>query len=241
LQDNLKVGFALPVWGEGKNRPTQEAKQFIEEVFNQGQISKPVPPAEAVTMMQEKLDPTTGEPMFNEDNYLDEEQVKSMFGTISRPRKRSHSGSKKPPRISKTKSVGIDFDDDDNGLEKQLFEESLTNVQAVDEMLAEDRDSEQIENDLATDKSESDECPITVDGEDLCAIAGRTDFGLNVGPILAKLTKKKKDAIWKKILPADGDAESQTMKRRTMKQMEKRIFNYVKENCYCVVSFARAK
>ena len=23
--------------------------------------------------------------------------------------------------------------------------------------------------------------------------------------------------------------------------MEKRIFNYVKENCYCVVSFARAK
>ena len=128
--------------------------------------------------------------MFNEDNYLDEEQIKSMFGTISRPRKRSHSGSKKPPRISKTKS-------DDNGLEKQLFGESLTNVQAVDEMLAEDRDSEQIENDLATDKSESDECPITVDGEDLCAIAGRTDFALNVGPILAKLTKKKKDAIWK--------------------------------------------
>ena len=48
--------------------------------------------------------------------------------------------------------------------------------------------------------------------------------------------KKQKDAIWKKILPTDGD---ETMKRKTMKQLKTRIFAYVKENCDCVVSFAR--
>ena len=34
LQSTLKIGFALPVWGEGKNSPTKEAKQFVEDLFN---------------------------------------------------------------------------------------------------------------------------------------------------------------------------------------------------------------
>ena len=64
-------------------------------------------------------------------------------------------------------------------------------------------------------------------------------FGLNIDPYIAKLTKAKKDAIWNKILPADANAESPIVKRKTAKQLKIRIFAYVKENCHCVVSFAR--
>ncbi|MCP3849734.1 MAG: hypothetical protein GY694_05790, partial [Gammaproteobacteria bacterium] len=46
LQSSLKVGFTLPVWGEGKNSPTKEAKKFVEDLFNQGQEQKPVPAAD---------------------------------------------------------------------------------------------------------------------------------------------------------------------------------------------------
>ena len=84
----------------------------------------------------------------------------------------------------------------------------MADVQDVDEMLAEDREAEQIENDLANENSESDECPITVAGEDLCDLASRIDFAINIDPHLAKLTKKQKDAIWKKIMPEDGNVQS---------------------------------
>ena len=122
LRENFQVGFALPVWGDGKNTPTKPTKKFVEELFNQGLVTKPVSPDDAVTMMWEKIDPKTGDPMFNENTYLDSEQIKAMFGTISRQtRKRSNSGSKKPDLLSETSLVGIDFDDVDNGRESKCW------------------------------------------------------------------------------------------------------------------------
>ena len=106
IQLTLKIGFALPVWGEGKNSPTKEAKQFVEDLFNQGQKQKPVPAADAVVLMQEKLD-STGAPMFDASTFLDEDQIKSMFGTISHSRKRSLTGAWKPGSVTKT--VGVDL------------------------------------------------------------------------------------------------------------------------------------
>ena len=47
-----------------------------------------MPAADAVVLMQEILD-STGAPMFDASTFLDEDQIKSMFGTISHSRKRS--------------------------------------------------------------------------------------------------------------------------------------------------------
>ena len=235
---NLKIGYVLPIWGEGRNPPTKEAKKFIQDIFNQGQLSKPVPPAESVIMMQEKVYAITKEPIFDENTFLDEDQIKSMFGSISRPRKRSVSGSRKPATTSATQSVGIDYDDDDNGEEKQAFEEASADVEAVGINVAHDQDADEIERVLANDNTESDQHPIMVAGEELCTIAERIDFGLSVAPVLAKLSKEKKDAIWEKIDQEDSAMEPQRKKRRTTKQLEKSIFQYIKKHCNCV-AFAR--
>ena len=72
LQQTLKIGNSLPVWGEAKNRPSKKEKEYLQEIFNEGQKSKPIPPAEVVIMMQEKLDDVTGEPVFDADTFLDE-------------------------------------------------------------------------------------------------------------------------------------------------------------------------
>lgn len=93
LQTSLKIGWALPVWGDGKNPPNKDSKKFIEDIFEAGQKSKPVTAADAVKLMQEKVGPD-GKPMFNENTFLDEDQIKSIFGTISRNRKRKATGKK---------------------------------------------------------------------------------------------------------------------------------------------------
>ena len=33
LQSSLTIGFVNPIWDEGKNAPTKEAKQFVEGIF----------------------------------------------------------------------------------------------------------------------------------------------------------------------------------------------------------------
>ena len=155
LQSTLKVGFALPVFGKGKNAPTKEAKKFVEDLFEQGQQQKPVPAADTVVLMQEKLD-STGAPMFDASTFLDEDQIKSMFGTISHSRKRSLTGARK------LDTVGVDFDDEDNGEDKQAFENALAHAVAEDETVAADQDSDLIQNDLETDDADSDEHPIKI-------------------------------------------------------------------------------
>jgi hypothetical protein len=230
LQSSLKVGFALPNWGEGKNSPTKEAKKFVEDLFEQGQKQKPVPAADAVVLMQEKLD-STGAPMFDASTFLDEDQIKSMFGTISHSRKRSLTGARKPGSVTDT--VGVDFDDEDNGEDKQAFENALAHAAAEDETAAAGQDAVRIQNDLETaDDADSDEHPIKIGEVNLCEIAEKIDWALNVDKQLSNLTKQQQEAI---LAIIEGDKYEPPVKRqRTMKKMKSSIFDYVRKTCYCV-------
>ena len=103
LQESLPVGHALPVWGEGRNPPTAKAKEFVQDLFEKGQKTKPVPAADAVIMMQLKTD-ETGKRVFDETTFLDEDQIKTLFGTISRNLKKGESDPKEPTKKGRKKS-----------------------------------------------------------------------------------------------------------------------------------------
>ena len=87
----IEPGRALPVWGAGTNKPTQAAKDFIEEIFIKGQKTKPMMPSEVVEMMKEATDPITGASLFDENSYLDKDQIKGIFASLSKERKRDTS------------------------------------------------------------------------------------------------------------------------------------------------------
>ena len=227
LQQNLRVGFALPVWGDGKNAPTKKAKEFIAEIFKQGQLSKPVPAADVVKLMQQKVDPITQMPDFDETTFLDEDQIKGIFGNLSRQGKRRIPASKSGANAI----VGIDVDDPDNGKGKQEFEEALENQEALDQDAAMDQDASRIQSHLEDNIDDSDECPITVAGENLCNIAENIQWGFNTDRIIDKLSKKQKDAIFDKV-EGDDDMEAPG-KRRTKRRLKDLIFSYVKRNCTC--------
>ena len=78
------------------------------------------------------------------------------------------SGSRKT--ASDLQTVGIDFDDNDNGQDKQVFEEDLADMEARDEAAAADQDAEGIQTDLETEAGESNKHPITVDGMNICEL-----------------------------------------------------------------------
>ena len=46
-------------------------------------------PSEVVEMMQDAIDPVTGTPLFNEDTYLDKDQIKGLFASLSRKKKQT--------------------------------------------------------------------------------------------------------------------------------------------------------
>ena len=113
LQGSLPVGHALPVWGEGRNPPTAKAKEFVRDLFEKGIKTKPIPAADAVIMMQLKTD-ENGKPVFDETTFLDEDQIKSLFGTISRNIRKADLEPKEPKKKSTKNVVGIDCDDENN-------------------------------------------------------------------------------------------------------------------------------
>ena len=130
------------------------------------------------------------------------------------------------------KTVGVDFDDTDNGEQKLAFEEDLADIEARDRAAAAGQDAERVQTDLETEVNDSEEHPITVDGENLCEIAEKMRWGLNVDKYLSKVTKPKQEIVMAKI---KGDEyEPPGKRRRTNKQMREAIFGYVKKNCYCV-------
>ena len=219
LQTSLKIGWALPIWGDGKNPPNKDSKKFIEDIFEAGQKSKPVTAADAVKLMQEKVCPK-GKPMFNENTFLDEDQIKSIFGTTSRQRKRKVTGAIKSGAEDVT--VGVDFDDTDNGEQKQAFEEALADKEVRDGAAAAGQDAERVQTDIETEVNDLEEHPIMVDGENLCQIAKKLRWGLNVDKYLSKVTKPKQEIVMAKI---KGD--------------EYEPPGYVKKNCYCMAFHAR--
>ncbi|MCP3849735.1 MAG: hypothetical protein GY694_05795 [Gammaproteobacteria bacterium] len=170
--------------------------------------------------------------MFDASTFLDEDQIKSMFGTFSHSRKRSLTGERKPGRVTDT--VGVDFDDEDNGEDKQAFENALAHAAAEDETVAASQDAVRIQNDLETeDGSDSDdEHPIKIGEVNLCEIAEKIDWALNVDKTLSDLSKQQQEAI---LAITEGDKYEPPLKRRrTMKKMKSSIFGYVRKKCYCV-------
>ena len=61
-----------------KNKITAEARQFVKQIFNDGQKTRPPVASKVVTLMKEKKN-ILGQPMFDKDSFLDEDQVKSLF------------------------------------------------------------------------------------------------------------------------------------------------------------------
>ena len=186
-----------------------------------------MPAADVVKLMQQKVDPITQMPDFDETTFLDEDQIKGIFGNLSRQGKRRIPASKSGANAI----VGIDVDDPDNGEGKQEFEEALENQEALDQDAAMDQDASRIQSHLEDNIDDSDECPITVAGENLCNIAENIQWGFNTDRIIDKLSKKQKDAIFDKV-EGDDDMEAPG-KRRTKRRLKDLIFSYVKRNCTC--------
>ena len=242
LQGSLPVGYALPVWGEGRNPVTKEAKAFIQDLFQKGQVGKPIPAADAMIMMQNKTD-GEGVPLFDETTYLDESQIKSIFGTTSRKLKRSLNDPDPKGSSSSKRSkevIGIDRDDEDNGEEKQEFEQKLADYEMVDYEATLQKDSDNIREDLERTAFESDEHPIKIAGIDICQIAERITMHLNVDTLLAEFTKKQNDTIFSKLEDFEKEFSDEPLpkRKRTKKRKSDLIFQHVKRNCTCV-AFSR--
>ena len=103
---------------------------------------------------------------------------------------------------------------------------------AEDETVAADQDADLNQNDLETDDADSDEHPIKIGEVNLCEIAEKIDWALNVDKQLSDLSKQQQEAI---LAIIEGDKyEPPVKRRRTMKKMKSSIFDYVRKKCYCV-------
>ena len=157
-----------------------------------------------------------GEPVFNEKTYLDEDQIKSMFGNISRKRKRS---------LADPATAGID---------SNLTDYEIGEIEDLEAAVL--KDSDQIKKDLENSAMESENHPIKISGVDLCQIAERMDLLLNVDKLLSELTKKQNETIFTKLEEYENDHldEPPIKKKRTQKRKKDLIFQYVKKNCDCI-------
>ena len=166
---------------------------------------------------------------------MDEEQIKSFFASLSRPRKRSVSASKKV-KTSLTGSAaaagfaadnvpGLDYDDEENGIEKQEIEETLDDIQDQERNAAVEGIADDIEHALDTMDDDSEECPITVNGIDLCAITEQIQWA--IGDPLSKLSAAETKSVIEKIEP---DANK---RRKSQRQLKIAICEFIKKNCEC--------
>ena len=109
---------------------------------------------------------------------------------------------------------------------------TIAHAVAEDETVAADQDADLNQNDLETDDADSDEHPIKIGEVNLCEIAEKIDWALNVDKQLSDLSKQQQEAI---LAIIEGDKyEPPVKRRRTMKKMKSSIFDYVRKKCYCV-------
>ena len=180
-------------------------------------------------MMQEKTD-DNGNPLFDQDTFLDESQIKGIFGTLSKTLKKRK---KEDVSLSLPKEpiVGIDYDDEDNGEEMQDFEDSNANAEVQDVAATIHKDALQIQNHLEENAMELDQCPITAAGVELCLIAEKLELGLDVNSELSKLSEEQKESIY--LFLEKDQNEPPRKKRKTMQRMKSLILQHVKKNCNC--------
>ena len=223
--NNLKVGHALPVWGSEKNKKTLKAKEYLAAIYNEGVGGSSAQATEVYQRMQEETDPATGEPLFNADTYLDVEQIKSHWTSCSKPRKAGPSTSAKRQAASAATApegvLGLDFVDDNNGIEQQVQDEAVRDMGDAEEAVALERELMQIEDDLDNYTD-----PIMVVEENLCQIAEK--LNLCIGKPLKNLSLEKKQAVINQVEP-DVNRRSAIVKNSRM--LTKTIVSYVRMKC----------
>ena len=225
LQD-LKVGHALPVWGSGKNKKTNDANTYLTSIFNNEHVLA----SEAESRMQAEIDPATELPRFDADSFLDEAQIRGVFVSLNRPRKNTGT---KPKSTAKRQAVststvpggiaGLDFNDGSNGEDQQRHEQAVQDLQRAEQIAAMDQDTAQIENDLE-DYGSAD--PIMVAGENLCKMSEM--FVLCIGKPLKKLSSEKKQTI---VETVELETKRRCIIMKNDRLLVKTIVQFVRQEC----------
>lgn len=217
LQESLEEGFALPVWGLGKNKISDEARQWLIKIFNDGQKSRPAIASNVVILMQ-GMKNLLGEPMFDKDSYLDEDQIKSLFSAFSRGKK----------RLLEEEQENLD-----NSEEKQEEEEAFGDRQLLENAVLANEALNEVEEDLKNDEANSDSHPITHEGLDYCAIA--RSILKKLSP-LDRLTKVELRSIVTKIDAEEiltQDLAGVRKRKKTLTRLGSSLVDYIRQQCWC--------
>ena len=199
---NLPVGHANPIWGGGKNKSTPEAKAYLAQIFEEGVDGRSMLASEAFQRMQEAtVEPTSREPLFNADTFMDEEQITYYFGSLNKPKPRKNSISKSakrqavPASIAPEGVIGLDFEDNSHGNEQQTLAEELQDMRGAEGAMEMQREASQIESSSLYDET----APIIVAGFNLCEAAEQ--ITALIGNPLKKLTQQQKQEIANTVEP----------------------------------------
>ena len=229
---DLELGHALPVWGSGTNRASEKVKAYLRKIFMEGEGEEStgkVEAPEAYQRMQQELDPATGAPLFNADEFQTIDQIKGFNSSTKRPRKISVPSSAKRQAASASTApegiTGLDFVDSSNGAEQQALEQDIRDMTATEGAVAMSQEALQLQA-VFDDSDDEPSNPIMVGEVNLCAMAEL--FNVCIGKPLQKLSLDEKQAIAKKVEP---DEARQSMIARNTRQLTKAIMVFVRREC----------
>ena len=228
---NLEVGHALPVWGAGTNKATEKVKNYLRKLFMEGEPGGEgkVQAPEAYQRMQEELDPVTGAPLFNADEFQTLDQIKGFNSSTKRTRKISIPSTAKRQAASASTATegiaGLDFVDSSNEVEQQALEQELRDMSATEGAVAMRQEALQIQ--AALDNSDDDASDLILVGEvNLCAMAEL--INVCVGKPLEKLSLDEKQAITSKVVANEA---RWSMVAKNTRQLTKAIMVFVRREC----------
>ena len=228
---DLEVGHALPVWGAGTNKATEKVKNYLRKLFMEGEPGGEgkVQAPEAYQRMQEELDPVTGAPLFNADEFQTLDQIKGFNSSTKRTRKISIPSTAKRQAASASTTTegiaGLDFVDSSNEAEQQALEQEMRDMSATEGAVAMRQEALQIQ--AALDNSDDDPSdPIMVGEVNLCAMAEL--INVCVGKPLEKLSLDEKQAITSKVVANEA---RWSMVAKNTRQLTKAIMVFVRREC----------
>ena len=228
---NLEVGHALPVWGSGTNKATEKVKNYLRKLFMEGEPGGEgkVQAPDAYQRMQEELDPVTGAPLFNADEFQTLDQIKGFNSSTKRTRKISIPSTAKRQAASASTTTediaGLDFVDSSNEAEQQALEQEMRDMSATEGAVAMRQEALQIQ--AALDNSDDDPSdPIMVGKVNLCAMAEL--INVCVGKPLEKLSLDEKQAITSKVVANEA---RWSMVAKNTRQLTKAIMVFVRREC----------
>ena len=229
---DLELGHALPVWGSGTNKASEKVKAYLRKIFMEGEGEEStgkVEAPEAYQRMQQELDPATGAPLFNADEFQTIDQIKGFNSSTKRTRKISVPSSAKRQAASASTApegiAGLDFVDSSNGAEQQALEQDIRDMTATEGAVAMSQEALQLQA-VFDDSDDKSSDPIMVGEVNLCAMAEL--FNVCIGKPLQKLSIDEKQAIAKKVEP---DEARQSMIARNTRQLTKAIMVFVRREC----------